>query len=71
MSTPEEIHRDRLYEALLVNDFALVMEFLRTADAEQGTYLDGVLWTLAGKLQVVGVKPEALQWRSAAARSGI
>lgn len=55
MSTPEEIHRDRLYEQLLVK-FGEMAEFIGGWQSHAGTYLDGKLYAFAEELRVLGVQ---------------
>jgi len=55
MNTPEELHRDRLYEALLIK-FGELAEFIGGWESHAGTYLDGKLFSFAEELRVAGVK---------------
>lgn len=55
MSTPEEIHRDRLNEGLLI-EFGEFAEFIGGWQSVAGQYLDGRLTELAERLRKAGMQ---------------
>jgi hypothetical protein len=66
MSTPEELHRNRLYEQLLLK-FGEVAEFIGGWQSHAGTYLDGKLYAFAEELRLAGVQ-ELPRGRAAVAK---